>query len=69
MNKIVLNVQAVERLYKLFNKLNKSKDFDIVTLETEDKNGIGNVITATFYVIHNEIEGEFRVTIADENDW
>ena len=69
MNKIVLNSEAVERLYKLFNTLNESKDFGHVTLESEGNNGIGDVITATFYVTHKEVKGEFKVTIIDENDW
>ena len=69
MNKIVLNSEAVERLYKLFNTLNESKDFGHVALESEGNNGIGDVITATFYVTHKEVKGEFKVTIIDENDW
>ena len=69
MNKIILNNEAVERLYKLFNTLNESKSFGIVTLESEGTNGIGDVITASFYVTHKEVEGEFRVTITDENNW
>lgn len=69
MNKIVLNVEAVERLYKLFNTVNESKDFGHVALESEGTNGIGDTITATFYVTHKEIKGEFRVIITDENDW
>ena len=69
MNKIVLNSEAVERLYKLFNRLNESKDFGHVALESEGNNGIGDVITATFYVTHKEVKGEFKVTIIDENDW
>lgn len=69
MNKIVLNVEAVERLYKLFNTLNESKDFGHVTLESEGDNGIGDTITATFDIIHKDIDGQFKVTITDENDW
>ena len=69
MNKIVLNVEAVERLYKLFNTLNESKDFGHVALESEGTNGIGDTITATFYITHKDVDGEFKVTITDENNW
>ena len=44
MNKIILNRVAVDRLYELFNKINQSKDFGHVTLESEGDNGIGDVI-------------------------
>ena len=69
MNKIVLNVEAVERLYKLFNKLNESKDFGYVALESDGTNGIGDTITATFYIKHKDVDGEFTVTISGEDEW
>lgn len=69
MNKIILNKVAIDRLYELFNKLNQSKDFGHVTLESEGDNGIGDTITATFYITHKDVDGEFTVTITDQNDW
>lgn len=69
MNKIILNRVAVDRLYELFNKINQSKDFGHVTLESEGDNGIGDVITATFYIEHKDVDGEFKVIIIDQNDW
>lgn len=69
MNKIILNKVAIDRLYKLFNKLNESKDFGHVVLESEGDNGIGDVITATFYIKHKDVDGEFTVTISGEDEW
>lgn len=69
MNKIILNKVAIDRLYELFNEFNQSKDFGYVALESEGNNGIGDTITAIFYITHKDVEGEFKVRIIDKNDW
>ena len=66
---ISMNRREVERLLELFNLLNESGDFGVVTLCQERGNGIGNGLTATFTVTQREIEGEFTTTITDESDW
>lgn len=70
MKTITLNSRELARLTELFNKLNESKDYGYVTLHREsDNNGIGSVLTATFVITHKDIDGEFTVTISDQNDW
>ena len=69
MNKITLLARELEKIHQLFNKMNESSDYGSVTLATEGNNGIGSVLTATFYVTHKDVEGEFSVTITDESDW
>jgi hypothetical protein len=69
MNKITLSRREIEKLYLLFNRLNESSEYGSVTLSEEGGNGIGGVLTATFCVTHKDVEGEFTVTITDENDW
>jgi hypothetical protein len=69
MNTIKLNRREVEKLYILFNTMNESEDYGYVTLKQTTENGIGSVLTATFYVTHKETEGEFIVTITDESNW
>jgi hypothetical protein len=69
MNKITLSAREIDKLYQLFNKMNESIDYGSVTLASEGNNGIGSVLTATFYVTHKDVEGEFTVTITDESDW
>ena len=70
MKTITLNSRELARLTELFNTLNESKDYGYVTLYREsDNNGIGSVLTATFVITHKEIDGEFTVTISDQNDW
>ena len=66
---ISMNRREVERLYELFNLLHESGDHGYVTLCQEGDNGIGNGLTATFVITHNEIDGEFTTTITDEEDW
>lgn len=68
-NTITLNQHEVNRLKELFDLLNESKDYGSVTLEQHGDNGIGSVLTATFIVTHREIDGEFTVTITEENSW
>jgi hypothetical protein len=69
MNKITLLAREIEKIHQLFNKMNESSDYGSVTLTSEGDNGIGSVLTATFYVTHKDVEGEFSVTITDESDW
>jgi len=68
-NTITLNQHEVNRLKELFDLLNESKDYGSVTLDQYGDNGIGSVLTATFIVTHREIDGEFTVTITEENSW
>lgn len=64
-NTITLNQHEVNRLKELFDLLNESKDYGSVTLEQHGD----SVLTATFVVTHREIDGEFTVTITEENSW
>lgn len=68
MNIIRLSRRELEKIYTLFNKMNESEDYGSVTLE-QTSESIGSLLTATFYVTHKEVEGEFTVTITDESDW
>ena len=69
MNKITLNARELQKIYDLFNKMADSKDFETIELEQSESTGIGFVLKATMYVTHQEVEGEFTVTISDEIDW
>ena len=70
MNKITLNARELQKIYDLFNKMADSKDFETIELEQSNTgNGIGLVLKATMYVTHQEVEGEFTVTISDEMEW
>jgi hypothetical protein len=53
----------------MFQKMNESSDYGSITLESSDENEIGSVLKATMYVTHKDVEGDFTVTITDENDW
>lgn len=68
-NTITLNQHEVNRLKELFDLLNESEGYGSVTLDQYGDNGIGSVLTATFVVTHREIDGEFTVTITEENSW
>lgn len=68
-NTIRLNRREVDRLKELFDLLNQSKDYGSVVLDQHSENGIGSVLTATFVIEHKEVDGEFTVTITDENNW
>jgi hypothetical protein len=68
-NTIRLNRREIEKLYKLYDTMNESDDYGSVTLTQTNTNEIGSELTATFYVTHKEVEGEFTVTITDESDW
>lgn len=63
-----MNRREVERLYELFNTIYKIGYHGSVTLRQEGGSGIGTVLTATFPVTHNGIEGEFIATITDDTD-
>jgi hypothetical protein len=69
MNTIRLNQKEIEKLYELFNTMNECEDYGSVTLAQTNANEIGSSLTATFYVTHKEVEGEFTVTITDESNW
>ena len=68
-NTIRLNRREVDRLKELFDLLNQSKDFGSVVLNQYGENEIGSLLTATFVIEHKEVDGQFTVTITDENDW
>lgn len=69
MNTVRLSRRELEKIYALFNTMNESEDYGSVTLEQTGDNGLGTRLTATLYVTHKEVEGEFTVTITDESDW
>jgi len=69
MNKITLNARELEKIYTIFNQMNEGIDYGTITLEQSDNTGIGSVLTATIYVTHREVEGDFTVTITDEKYW
>ena len=66
---ISLSRREVEQVYKLFNLMNETGDYGRVTLVQEGDNGIGTILKAIFLVTHKENEGEFCVTITDEENW
>jgi len=53
----------------LFDRFNQQKEFGSVTLAQYGDNGIGQVLTATFVIEHKDVDGEFTVTITDEENW
>ena len=69
MNKIVLNRREVLRLCELYDTLNESGDFGLVTLDQDNSSGIGTTLTATFLITHGDIEGNFTVNITDVENW
>lgn len=65
---IRLNRREVDKLHELFNQLNTG-EWGSVVLHSENSSGIGSILTATFAITHNDIDGEFTVTISDESNW
>lgn len=66
---IRLNKRELHRLVELFDRFNQQKEFGSVTLAQYGDNGIGQVLTATFVIEHKDVDGEFTVTITDEENW
>ncbi len=66
---IRLNKRELHRLVELFDRFNQQKEFGSVTLAQHGDNGIGQVLTATFVIEHKDVDGEFTVTITDEENW
>ena len=69
MDTIRLNRRELTRISAIFDELYENLDHGSVVLASQGDNGIGSVLTATFVITHNDIEGEFTVTISDESDW
>ena len=67
-NTVRIGRRELEKLYALFNTMNESEDYGSVTL-AQTSESIGSALTATFYVTHKEVEGEFTVTITEDSDW
>jgi len=68
-HRIRLTARELQKIYDMFQKMNESSDYGSITLESSDENEIGSVLKATMYVTHKDVEGDFTVTITDENDW
>ena len=68
MSKIRLTARELQKVYDLFNKMNEG-EYSTIELKQTKGNGIGTILKATMYVTHNEVEGEFTVTISDEMEW
>ena len=66
---IRLNQRELHRLVELFDSLNQQKEYGSVTLAQHGDNGIGQVLTATFVIEHRDVDGEFTVTITDQENW
>ena len=66
---IRMNKRELYRLVELFDSFNQQKEYGSVTLTQHGDNGIGQVLTATFVIEHKDVEGEFTVTITDEENW
>lgn len=66
---IRMNKRELHRLVELFDRFNQQKEFGSVTLAQYGDNGIGQVLTATFVIEHKDVDGEFTVTITDEENW
>lgn len=69
MKTIRLCRREIDRIKELFDELHETGDFGSVVLAQHGDNGIGTVLTATFVVTHKDVEGEFTVTISDEDNW
>jgi hypothetical protein len=66
---IRLNQRELHRLAELFDSFNQQKEYGSVTLTQHVDNGIGQVLTATFVIQHRDVDGEFTVTITDQENW
>jgi len=69
MSKITLNQTELNKVYNFFSEMNESAEYGSVTLERTNECEIGSVLTATMYVTHRGVEGDFTVTITDEVNW
>lgn len=68
MSKIVLTKRELKEVFELFEKMHET-DYATVTLERANECEIGSNLTATIYITHKDVEGNFTVTITDETDW
>ena len=68
MSKIRLTARELQKVYDLFNKMNEG-ELSTIELKQSKGNGIGTILTATMYVTHRDVEGDFTVTITDEMEW
>ena len=66
---IRMNKRELHRVVELFDRFNQQKEYGSVTLAQHGDNGIGQVLTATFVIEHKDVDGEFTVTITDEESW
>ena len=66
---IRMNKRELHRVVELFDRFNQQKEYGSVTLAQHGDNGIGQVLTATFVIEHKDVDGEFIVTITDEESW
>lgn len=69
MNSIFLNRRELNRISELFNTLQESNDYSSVELTQDSSSGFGSVLNAKFQITHKDIDGEFVVTITDEEHW
>ena len=68
MSKIRLTARELQKVYDLFNKMNEG-EYSSIELKQSKGNEIGSILTATMYVTHRDVEGDFTVTITDEMEW
>ena len=70
MNKTMyLNRRHIDRIKQLFDQFPENGEYASVILSQSEDNGIGTIIKATFNIFYKNIEGDFTVTISDEQDW
>ena len=70
MNKTMyLNRRHIDRIKQLFDQFPENGEYASVILSQSEDNGIGTIIKATFNILYKNIEGDFTVTISDEQDW
>ena len=64
-----LNRRHIDRIKQLFDQFPENGEYASVILSQSEDNGIGTIIKATFNIFYKDIEGDFTVTISDEQDW
>jgi hypothetical protein len=66
---IRLNEREIDRVHDLFHRMNTAGNFGSVVLTVDGETEIGSRLKATFYIEHEDVDGDFTVTITDESDW
>ena len=71
-NKIMLSHYELDKIYNATKNLygdGISNSRKMITLIQKGDNGIGTLLSAEFTIEHNDLPGQFTVTITDVEDW